>query len=283
MEHVDPLAADWLGASRRAADGLRRVLAQTPTSQERVLETGSVGEGGDRTLIIDQQSEDAVFAELERLHDEGARFTALSEERGIVDFGDEGVRVVIDPLDGSLNAKRGLPHVAVSIAVADGPTMADVAFAFVADLSTGEEWAARRGEGTTYGGQPLPVPAPPERRDRHGRLEVVAIEQADPRNLVGALDRLTDRAHRVRALGAMAISICQVAQARVDGMVSLWRCRAVDVAAGQLIVRESGGHVAFAGLDDPLGAPLELEPSAPIACALTREGLAELLVVVDGR
>ena len=67
-------------------------------------ETGSVGEGGDRTLVIDQQAEDGVFAELERLHHDGARFTALSEERGIVDFGGDGVTVVIDPLDGSLNA-----------------------------------------------------------------------------------------------------------------------------------------------------------------------------------
>jgi myo-inositol-1(or 4)-monophosphatase len=282
MSDVDALAADWLGASRRAAEGLGRVLADTPTSQERVRETGSVGEGGDRTLVIDERAEDAVFAELERLHDEGARFTALSEERGSVGFGDERVRVVIDPLDGSLNAKRGLPHVAVSIAVADGPTMADVAFGFVADLSTGEEWAARRGEGTTYGGAPLPA-APPERRDHLGRLEVVALEQADPRNLVGVLGHLTERAHRVRALGAMAISICQVAQARVDGMVSLWRCRAVDVAAGQLIVRESGGHVAFGGLDDPLAAPLGLEAGAPIACARTEAGLAELLEVVGGR
>jgi myo-inositol-1(or 4)-monophosphatase len=81
----------------------------------------------------------------------------------------------------------------------------------------------------------------------------------------------------------MAISICQVAQARVDGMVSLWRCRAVDVAAGQLIVRESGGHVAFGGLDDPLAAPLGLEAGAPIACARTEAGLAELLEVVGGR
>ena len=88
---------DWLGLCRRSAAGLRELLAQAPTSRERVVETGVVGEGGDRTLVIDRAAEDVVFRELERLHDDGARFTAVSEERGIVGFGDPGVLVVIDP------------------------------------------------------------------------------------------------------------------------------------------------------------------------------------------
>src|SRR3954467_10185734 len=141
------LEADWLGACRGARDGLAQVRRDTPGSLERLEETGSRGEGGDRTLVIDQASEDAVFAELERLHAEGARFTAVSEERGEVDFGGGDLRVVIDPLDGSLNAKRGLPAYAISIAVADGPTMGDVAFGYVYDFGAGEEWVARRGPG----------------------------------------------------------------------------------------------------------------------------------------
>src|SRR3954467_9384630 len=140
------LQADWLGACRTARDQLQRILHERPTMDERVEETGTRGEGGDRTLLIDKEAEDAIFAELERLHGEGFRFTAISEERGEVDFGDGAVRVVIDPLDGSLNAKRGLPAHALSIAVADGPTMGDVFFGFVHDLGSGEEWVARRGE-----------------------------------------------------------------------------------------------------------------------------------------
>src|SRR6478752_193925 len=149
------LDADWLGACRVARDALDRVLRDTPGSRERLEETGVRGEGGDRTLVIDQESEDAIFAELERLHGEGFRFTAISEERGEVGFGDPSVRVVIDPLDGSLNAKRGLPAHAISLAVADGPTMGDVAFGYVYDFGAGEEWVARRGEGATLNGVPL--------------------------------------------------------------------------------------------------------------------------------
>src|SRR2546421_9361808 len=94
------LEADWLGACRTATAELRQVLRDRPTTRERVEETGRRGEGGDRTLVIDERAEDAVFAQLELLHARGVRFTAVSEERGEVDFGDADVRVIIDPLDG---------------------------------------------------------------------------------------------------------------------------------------------------------------------------------------
>jgi myo-inositol-1(or 4)-monophosphatase len=276
------LEADWLGTCRRAVAGLRHVLSDHPTSRERVVETGTRGGGGDRTLVIDSAVEDVVFAELERLHADGLRFCAVSEERGVVDFGAEDVRVVIDPIDGSLNAKRGLPNVAISIAVAGGPTMADVEFAYVYDLGPGEEWSARRGEGAWLNGRRL-EDVPPERRDREGRLELVALESASPKWIARGVEGLERSVHRIRAIGTMAVSLCQVADARVDGMLSLWRSRAVDVAAGQLIVRESGGHVAFPACDTPLGAPLDLEPRSPVVAARTPQGLAELSAIVAER
>src|SRR6266436_4145674 len=101
------LEADWLGACRRSAAALGRLLDEYPTTRERIEETGRRGKGGDRTLVIDQLAEDAVFAELDELYAGGARFTVVSEERGEVDYGGDGVRVVVDPLDGSRNAKRG--------------------------------------------------------------------------------------------------------------------------------------------------------------------------------
>ena len=59
-------------------------------------------------------------------------------------------------------------------------------------------------------------------------------------------------------------------------MASLWNCRAVDAAAGQLVVRESGGVVAFPACDDPLAAPLDLQPRSPVVAARTESALAEL-------
>jgi myo-inositol-1(or 4)-monophosphatase len=269
------LQADWLGACRTATAELRQLLHDRPTTRERVEETGQRGEGGDRTLVIDQRAEDAVFAQLELLHAAGQRFTAISEERGEVDFGGGDVRVVIDPLDGSLNAKRGLPAHALSVAVADGPTMADVAFGYVHDFGTGEEWVARRGEGVMLSGEPLPEP-PGERRDEEGRLEIVAIESADPRWLAASAAELADVAHRFRALGTVAVALCQLAATRVDAFVTLWRTRSVDVAAAQLIVRESGALVEFCAFDEPLAAPLDLQPHSPVIAARTPEALARL-------
>lgn len=273
------LQADWLTACRTAAAGLRTVLATHPTSRERVVETGERGEGGDRTLVIDRLAEDAVFGQLDALHDAGARFQAISEERGVVDYGGEDVRVVIDPLDGSLNAKRGMRSHALSIAVADGPTMADVVFGYVYDLGTGEEWTARRGEGAFLDGRQLLDP-PPERRMSDGRLELIVIESSDPQWMAPAMAGLREHVHRVRALGSIAISMCQVAPARVDGMLTLWRTRSVDIAAAQLIVREAGGLVAFPAFEDPLGAPLDLAPHSPVVGARTPDGLRRLVSVV---
>src|SRR5579875_705059 len=178
------LDVDWLSVCRRSVAGLERVLAQSPTTEQRARETGERGSGGDRTLEIDSLAERVVLAELDQLRQQGYAFAALSEERGEVDFGDERVRVIVDPIDGSLNAQRRIPHHALSIAVAEGDTMADVGFGFVHDFGTGEEWWARRGEGAWLGDVQLD-PALPERRTRAGKLEVVGLESADPRWLEG--------------------------------------------------------------------------------------------------
>jgi myo-inositol-1(or 4)-monophosphatase len=267
--------ADWLTACRRATDTMRTMLADRATTAERAVETGTTGHGGDHTLEIDDAAETIVFAELQRLFEDGHRFHAISEERGEADFGGSDVLVVIDPIDGSLNAKRGLAHHALSLAVAAGQTMADVEFGYVYDFGTGEEWWARRGTGAFLDERRLDT-ALGERRAPDGRLELLGIESADPRWLRGSIDSLVEHAYRLRALGALAPSLCQVAAARFDGLVSLRGCRAVDVAAAQLIVREAGGVVSFPKFDDPLGAPLDLVPHSPVVAARTPATLTEL-------
>jgi myo-inositol-1(or 4)-monophosphatase len=268
----------WLAACRRAAEAIGAMLAERSTTAERALETGTRGSGGDHTLEIDDAAEKLVFDELERLYEQGHRFSAISEERGAVDFGDPQVLVVIDPIDGSLNAKRGLSHHALSVAVATGATMADVHFGYIRDFGPAEEWWAASGEGAFLNGRRLDRDVA-ERRGPDGRIEVVGIESADPRWLKGAIDILIERAYRLRALGAIAPSLCQVAAGRFDGLVSLRGCRAVDAAAAQLIVREAGGLVSFPKFEDRLQAPLDLVPHSPVVAARTPATLAELEAV----
>ena len=184
--------------------------------------------------------------------------------------------MIIDPIDGSLNAKRGISHYALSVAVADGETMDDVVFGFVYDFGPGEEWWARRGEGAWLSGKRLD-PELGERRTRDGRLEVLGIESADPRWIAASIEPLVARSPTGSERSERSPStLCQVAAARFDGMVSLRRCRGVDAAAGQLIVREAGGLVSFPSCAEPLGAPLDAQPSSPVIAARTAQALREL-------
>ena len=257
---MDVFSADWLGICRRVVAAQRAIFAAAPGSAERTVYEG-VGEGGDRTLAIDRRCEDVVFAELEQLAADGASFVAISEERGEVSFGGGGAaRVVIDPIDGSLNARRTIPSHSLSIAVASGETMADVEFGFVHDFGADEEFVARRGAGAKLDGRPARVAAETE------KLEVVGLESAEPEWSLPVLEVLAGKAYRLRVVGSIAITASYVAAGRFDAMLSLRSCRSVDAAAAQLIVREAGGAVAF-GEDGLAAATLDLDARYPIAAA----------------
>ena len=237
------LELDWFGAMRRAVEAHRALFDGEPTIAGRTEYEG-VGEGGDHALVLDRRTEDAVFAELERLHaDSGADFVAISEERGEVAFGDPGTdwRVVIDPIDGSLNARRTIPSHSLSVAIADGPSMADVKLGFVHEFGAGEEFTARRGEGAWLDGTKLGL----EGSDTG--LEVVGLESAEPALIAPVVQELAGTAYRIRVIGSIAITLAYVAAGRLDGMLSARPCRSVDAAAAQLLVTEAGGSVEFAG------------------------------------
>ena len=262
------LEADWLGLCRRSAERLHDVFAEYPSTAERQVGIGR-GAGGDQTLVIDDGAEDVVFAELDRLHAEGYEFTVISEERGLVPYGsgESGVRVVVDPIDGSLNAKRLLPTCSLSIAVASGDTMEAVDFAFVHEFGTGEEFVARRGGGATLAGRPLALES-----GARSTLEVVGLESARPEWLLPVVKQLVGKAYRLRVIGSIAVSLCYVAAARFDAMASANVCRSVDAAAGQLLVREAGGFVSFLG-HGGVEAPLDLDARYRLVAARTPEAL----------
>ena len=269
MGSPDP---DWLAFSRRVTERAREALARLPHTAERAQRLGR-GEGGDTTLAIDAAAEDIVFEELEQL---GVGLRAISEERGQVDIAGGGrTHVVIDPVDGSLNAKRNLSPYGISIAVADGGDMGAVTFAFVANLAEREDWWARLGEGAFHGDERLAIPADGR------RLEILGVESAHPWLVAACADALAaTEADRLRIAGSIALALCNVAACRFDGLVSLRPARSVDMAAGQLIVREAGGAVAFPDAsDDPLAVSLELSMRSRVVAAPTPAILGELLAV----
>lgn len=265
-----PLDADWLGVCRRAVASVRTVLADHPETVDRAQTTGR-GEGGDMALVIDRRAEDAIFAELEAL---GVGLCAISEERGHVELHGGGrLHVVIDPIDGSLNAKRRVPLYSVSIAVASGATMGDVEFGYVYDLGRDEEWWSRRGEGVFAGGEPLAA------LGGERPFEIVGLESANPRVVAACAEQLAAAgARRLRAIGSIALSLAFVAGARFDAMLSLYDCRSVDAAAGQMFVRELGGAVIFPDAGgDPAGVSLGLDMRSRVLAAANEDILGGLL------
>ena len=228
----------------------------TRAERERVLGTG---EGGDETTAIDQAAEDAIVA---RFRGTGA--TLVSEELGVLEGSD--TVVVIDPIDGSLNAKRGIQFFSLSIAVASGPTMGDVHFGFVHDFGTGEEWSARRGEGAWLNGEPLSS-APPQ-----GGLELLVMEATSTDLVADGAPKLVGVAKRLRIMGSTAISLCHLAAARVDGVCTLKPTRSVDIAAGQLLCSEMGVALELFDSEEPYdAAPLDLGKRSRLAAAGTPE------------
>ena len=268
-----PSDEQWLEACRRAVEVQRRIFAEHKGIAARTQYEG-IGEGGDRTLVIDRLCEDAIFAELERLHREGHEFTAISEERGSVAFGDGGsdLRVIIDPIDGSLNARRTIPLHSVSIAVAAGDTMGDVFFGYVYEFGAGEEFVATH-DGATLDGRALRVP-------EGDGLEVIALEATKPERVLRAAELLQGRAYRIRVPGSIAVALCYVAAGRYDGMITTRNSRSVDAAAGQLVARQAGAALEFAGggLED---ATLDLAARFDVAAARTEADLAVLREAQD--
>jgi myo-inositol-1(or 4)-monophosphatase len=249
---------DWLALCREAVVDVRHVLAELPTRADREPVVGA-GEGGDDTTAIDQAAERAVLARFDGVKD----VTFVSEEAGRLRDGP--TRVVIDPIDGSLNAKRGIGFFALSVAVASGPTMGDVEFGFVHDFGTEEEWTATRGEGARLNGLLLDGEGPKD------QIEILSFEATRTASVAEKAAAVVDLAYRLRIMGSLALSLCHLAAGRVDAVCSLKPARSVDIAAAQLLVRERGFAIDL--FEDPPfdAAPLDVEGRSRVVAAGTPE------------
>ncbi|HZC28360.1 MAG TPA: inositol monophosphatase family protein, partial [Gaiellaceae bacterium] len=178
--------------------------------------------------------------------------------------------VVIDPIDGSLNAKRGIPFFALSIAVADGAAMDDVHFGYVYDFGSGEEWTVERGGGAFLDGERLGEVRPKE------RIEILSFEATLTASVAEKAAEVVGLAYRLRIMGSLALSLCHLAAGRVDGVCSLKAARSVDIAAAQLLVRECGLAIDLPEAPPFGGAPLDTEGRSRVVAAGTPELCREL-------
>ena len=263
---------DWLATCRAAVEDVREVLVELPTRVEREPVVGA-GEGGDETVAIDAASEAAIVRRLEAT---GASFTLVSEELGERAFhGGGATHVVVDPIDGSLNAKRGIPVFSLSLAVAAGATMDDVHFGYVYDFGSGEEWTAERGAGAYLGTERLGSVRPKD------EIEILSFEATLTSSVAEKAAQMVGLAYRLRIMGSLALSLCHLAAGRVDAVCSLKGARSVDIAAAQLLVRECGLAIDLPEAP-PFGrAPLDTAGRSRVVAAGTFGLCQELFAALE--
>jgi myo-inositol-1(or 4)-monophosphatase len=263
---------DWLELSRACVRDIDVVLRRLPTRLERepVLRAG---EGGDDTTAIDDAAERAIVARLEAL---GTGLTLVSEELGVLALSGGGeTRVVVDPIDGSVNAKRGIPFFSLSLAVAEGATMDDVTFAYVYDFGSREEWTAERGRGARLDGAPLETPLPKD------PIEILDFEGTTTAFVAERAPAMVGVAQRVRVMGSLALSLCHLAAGRVDAVCSLKPARSVDIAAAQLLVRERGCSIELFEAPPFVAAPLDLGQRSRLVAAANDSAAARLAAALS--
>ena len=238
-------------------DVLLEVLHDTATAVRAALdELVDWGVAGTRPgqYFSDLAADEAALAVLDR-----AGLGALSEESGL-HHADRPIVVVVDPVDGSTNASRGLPWYATSLCAVDGD---GARAALVVDQAGGARFEAVRGGGARVDGTPLTPSTTTALGDA-----VIGLSGYPPRWLGWK---------QYRALGAQALDLCAVAAGRLDAYLdcSVGAHGAWDYLGGMLVCQEAGAAVVDA-FDRPLVTIEHAARRTPVAGA-TPELLAEAL------
>ena len=195
---------------RDAVGDIRGVLAELPTRVD-----ASPCSPGERVATTRRRSTRLPRPRRHRLEQLDQDFTLVSEELGERVFGTGAPwRASVDPIDGSLNAKRDIPFYSLSLAVADRATMGDVVFGYVYDFGNGEEWTAERGRGAFLNGARLGAVRPKD------SIEILSFEATTTAQVADKAAAMVGTAHRLRIMGSLAISLCHLAAGRVDAVCS---------------------------------------------------------------
>jgi fructose-1,6-bisphosphatase/inositol monophosphatase family enzyme len=180
-----------------------------------------------------------VLGHLDEEHRLGRSFALISEEAGERDYG-QGDVVVVDPIDGSHNAKMGIPYFSLTLAASRDRTYGGVYEACVRNLVTGDHFEASRGGGARLNGESL-------RLNVQG--DAINVLQLEPPRSIERLQEylgLMSRAQKIRMLGSAALNICLVASGAVSLSVAP-SLRSVDCVASLLVLSEAGGLGVDAG------------------------------------
>jgi len=225
------------------------------------------GAGGDISMQIDLFAEKIVINTLES---EKVDILLISEEIGEKYIGNKNKAIknqnvlIIDPVDGSNNAVRGIPYCSVSIAYAIGDKIRNIKKAVVLDLNTKDMYWAEKGKGAFFNDSKIHV------SDKDILQKCFFELNLSKKNIMENLMRLSPiikRFYRVRILGSTALTICLIAKGSIEAFINLRKSnRLVDVAAGILILKEAEGKF-FSLVGNELEDKLSINLRFPfIAC-----------------
>ncbi|MFT5887971.1 MAG: myo-inositol-1(or 4)-monophosphatase [Zhongshania sp.] len=234
---MQPMLNIALRAARKAGDIIARATEQ--------LDRVQIDMKGENNFVteIDRKAEQEIIYHLQKAYPE---HSFLGEESGVSGKVDSDYQWIIDPIDGTTNFVRGIPHFAISIACL---YQGQIEHAVVFDPIRREEFTASRGRGAQLNGRRVRVTM---NTSLEGALIGTGIpfkghgEQHIPA-FMKSVEAVAKESAGVRRAGAASLDLAYVAAGRLDGFweigLSKW-----DIAAGILLVREAGGLVSdFSG------------------------------------
>ena len=235
-----------LNIAIRAARKAGNIIAKNYERRDDII-TMEKGKN-DYVTNVDKASEEAIIEVIKKSY---PNHTIITEESGALEGSDNDVQWVIDPLDGTTNFVKGLPHFSVSIAIrVKGRTEVGVVY----DPIRNELFTAVRGEGAKLNEFRLRVDS--SRRDLSGTVLATGFPFKATKHRAAHLNMLEGLMNQgvadFRRTGSAALDLAYVAANRIDGYFEIG-LKPWDCAAGDLIAREAGAIVCnFVGGTDYL-------------------------------
>ncbi len=220
---------------RRLFENMPEILRQFSSG-----EFIKIGASGDRTYPVDQKAEEIIIDELDNFHREGARFSLISEEYGYKDYGDRVRKILVDPVDGSNNARTGIPFYSTSIAFVDGENLENTRAGYVINLVNGDEFWAIEGEGAYMSRVHFPN-GKGIKTSGDTEIGIILYEAASPSRDLVRIIPLIKRSNRTRCLGSTALDFSYLAKGSYSLLIIPFPSRSFDYAAGWVILKEAGG------------------------------------------
>lgn len=231
MSAHSPRLQALIDAAENAASGLRHDFGARDAL--RISEKGP----SDFVSSADLRSQETLRDALSRAFPDHA--LVMEEGDAAADVA-AAKRIIVDPLDGTMNFLRGIPHFAISIAVEEAGV---ITAGLVLDVPKRELFAAEQGQGAWLGDTRLHVAPETDLANAVIATGIPHRGRADHGAYLTKLARIMPEVAGIRRLGAAALDLAYVAAGRVDAFFE-WGLAPWDVAAGLLLVTEAGGVVS---------------------------------------